>query len=301
MKEQLEFCLYRFMIILVSIFPFRLIYFFSDLLAFKLRYVFRYRKKVIDSNLLSAFPEKTIAERHKIRRGFYIHLSDVLCESLKSQSFSQNQKNERFKISNPEILDEFYYKKQSCVLMMAHYANWEWITLAPHYIKHKWCSIYKPLRNKKIDFHLSNIRHKSGMYLFPQEKTGFMIKNNIHVPSVFTYISDQNPGTMPEEPFWVEFLNRPTACHSGAEILARKFNLPVFYLDVRRIARGKYSAAILPLCLNPETTFPGEIISMYMNKLESIIINEPSNWLWSHKRWKKKPPEHIMNKSELQY
>lgn len=282
------------MIFLVSIIPFRMLYVFSDLLAFKLNYVLRYRRKVIDVNLSSAFPEKTDSERNTIRKKFYKHLSDVLCESLKSHSMNSRQKNERFVVSNPEILDELYNNRKSCVFMMAHYANWEWITLGPHYIKHKWCSIYKPLRNKKIDIHLSNIRHKSGMHLFPQEKTGFMIKNNIHVPSVFTYISDQNPGATPEKPYWIYFLNRPTACHSGAEILARKFKLPVFYFDIRRTSRGRYRAEIVPLCTSPESTQPAEIISAYMKKLEIIIHQEPSNWLWSHKRWKKKPPENIL-------
>lgn len=284
------------MIIVISLIPFKVLYIFSDILAFKLQNFLKYRRKVIDSNLSSAFPDKTPDEIAHIRRRYYGHLSDVLCESLKSHTFKEKSGQGRFVITNPEILDELYQKKQSCIFMMAHYANWEWIILGTNFFRHKWCSIYKPLRNKKIDMHLSTIRQKFGMHLFPQDKTGFMIRNNINIPSIFTYISDQNPGTMPEEPFWVEFLNRPTGCHSGAELLARKFKLPVFYLDIRRIARGKYTGEIAPLCMFPESTKPGEITTMYMNKLERIINQKPEFWLWSHKRWKKQPPEQILQK-----
>jgi KDO2-lipid IV(A) lauroyltransferase len=35
----------------------------------------------------------------------------------------------------------------------------------------------------------------------------------------------------------------------------------------------------------------GEIIDLYIRKLEKTIEYEPAYWLWSHKRWKKTKEE----------
>jgi KDO2-lipid IV(A) lauroyltransferase len=39
---------------------------------------------------------------------------------------------------------------------------------------------------------------------------------------------------------------------------------------------------------NPKSTEPGEIMIRFMQQLEQKIKATPPNWLWSHKRWKKK-------------
>ena len=51
---------------LFSLLPFFILYGISDLIAFLLRRVFKYRKDVIHNNIAIAFPEKTLAERQKI-------------------------------------------------------------------------------------------------------------------------------------------------------------------------------------------------------------------------------------------
>ena len=287
------------MIVFTSIIPFRILYFFSDILAFKLQYFIGYRKKTIAVNLTQSFPNTQQTDILYVTKRFYHHLSDVFFETLKSYSIRSGKKTGRFVITNPEILDKLYLEQKSCVLMMAHYANWEWIIQSTHYLKHRWCSIYKPLRNKKVNSHLLNVRKKFGMHLFPQDKTGFMVRNNINAPSVFTYISDQSPAGIPEQPYWIPFLNRLTACHSGAEVLAVKFNLPVYYLDVQKISRGKYKAEIKPVCMNPKDTEPGQITTKYMQMLEAIIKEKPEYWLWSHRRWKKTVPKEFIE-SQIQ-
>ena len=42
---------------------------------------------------------------------------------------------------------------------------------------------------------------------------------------------------------------------------------------------------------NPINTSTGEITEKYMHTLEQIIIEKPEDYLWSHKRWKRKKPK----------
>jgi KDO2-lipid IV(A) lauroyltransferase len=45
------------------------------------------------------------------------------------------------------------------------------------------------------------------------------------------------------------------------------------------------------LTKTPRETAKGEITQAYMKKLEQDIIDAPEFWLWSHRRWKRKPPK----------
>ena len=82
---------------LISLLPFFVLYFFSDGLCFIIYRVIRYRKSVVMSNLAIAFPEKTLAEREKIAKGFYKNFCDYIVESIKLLSMSDKEFDKRVK------------------------------------------------------------------------------------------------------------------------------------------------------------------------------------------------------------
>jgi KDO2-lipid IV(A) lauroyltransferase len=55
---------------LLSLLPWRIAYVVSDFMAFLLQYVVRYRKQVIEKNLIIAFPKKSVLERKKLQQNF---------------------------------------------------------------------------------------------------------------------------------------------------------------------------------------------------------------------------------------
>ena len=44
-----------------------------------------------------------------------------------------------------------------------------------------------------------------------------------------------------------------------------------------------------------QETEENEITKAYNLELETIIKTKPEFWIWSHKRWKHKPPQHDEN------
>jgi len=41
---------------------------------------------------------------------------------------------------------------------------------------------------------------------------------------------------------------------------------------------------------NPENEIDIDITRKIMQKIESVIVKKPEDWLWSHNRWKHKKP-----------
>jgi len=68
---------------LCSLLPLRVLYLFSELFYGLAFYVFKYRRKVVLSNLQIAFPEKSAKERIRIAKSFYKNLKENFIELVK--------------------------------------------------------------------------------------------------------------------------------------------------------------------------------------------------------------------------
>ncbi len=93
-----------FFIVFVGIFgiiPFRLLYFFSDLLAFLLRKVFKYRLKVIEENISLSDLNLSKEQEKDLIKKIYANLSDIIVEGVKSFTMSRSLVLKRHKVLNP--------------------------------------------------------------------------------------------------------------------------------------------------------------------------------------------------------
>jgi len=57
---------------------------------------------------------------------------------------------------------------------------------------------------------------------------------------------------------------------------------------VNRTKRGYYKVATEIITDKPKNTEKYEITNLLFKRLEKSIKQDPSQWLWSHKRWKYK-------------
>ena len=271
---------------IISLLPFWVLYFISDGIYALLFYVFRYRKKVVMTNLAIAFPEKTITERKKIAKQFYHNLVDTFMEIIKLISISDKVFAKRF-TGNLELINELARKGKNIQLHAGHQFNWEFgslfmskaITTIPSF------AIYMPINNKAMERLFLKIREKYGTIFVKASE--FKIKREEIFKGRFAFFlaADQNPGT-PDSAYWQYFFGRPTAFLTGPEIGAIKNNTAVVFVRSRIIKRGYYICESTLITENAATTGTGEITRAFRDFLEKIIREEPGNYLWSHRRWK---------------
>jgi KDO2-lipid IV(A) lauroyltransferase len=88
--------------------------------------------------------------------------------------------------------------------------------------------------------------------------------------------------------YFVEFFGRKTAFLDGMEKVARAMNYSVIFLDVSRAGRGYYEVEVKIITRDAKETKPDFITHSYVGMLEASIRRQPDNWLWSHRRWKKR-------------
>ena len=285
---------------LFSALPFRVLYVLSDFNYLLMYHVWRYRRKVVRENLEKSFPEKTEAERLQIERKFYRYLSDYMLEDLKLLHMSAEDLCQRMIYKNTDQYLELTDKYGGIIVMIPHYANYEWLigmgsVMKPGDVP---VQVYKPLKDKYLNELFKQIRSRFGGYNIPKHSTAREIiklkregKN-----MVVGLITDQWPSG---DRYWTTFMGQETAFLNGAERIAKIMNFPVFYCELTKTRRGYCEAEFKLMTEAPKETVEGEITDMFAHELEQTIRREPAYWLWSHKRWKFTKKECEQKEQEL--
>lgn len=280
-------------IYLFSKMPFWVLYRISDFVAFILNYVFTYRKDVVIDNLKNSFPEKSEKEIISIWKQFNRNFADQIIETLKMFTISEKEMKKRLVYVNKELLDKYVESGKSVMLSCGHYGNYEYPAGFPLSIKgfKQYNVVYAPLNNKFINDRAVKSRSQFGVTLLKMKETMKTIASYDSENRLYGFLFDQSPH-FSRVKYDLMFLNQRTPVHLGSENVARMHNAAVLYFEISRIKRGYYQGKLTPITDTPNELPQFEITRQLFAKLEETINRDPSQWLWSHKRWKYKPGIH---------
>lgn len=299
---MMKYYLYKGLFALLGRLPWTMLRGVSRALAFLLERVVRYRYVVVKSNLSRSFPSYTPAEIERTISEFYYYLVFQFLSSPKLLSLSAEQiKREHLLVEGIEIFGELKAQGHPItIILMGHYGNWELFSAGQIYFNDfgiQQDQLYRPLKDEAIDRVQREMRSAFGSDCTPKADIGRkligLMRGESQEGRTFAFIADQTPGRDGKVGLWVHFLNQPTAFLDGAERLARKFRLPVVYMDVERLADTRYIGRMKLLSREPHTLAEHELTRMYVAELERTISRAPAYWLWSHRRWKHTPPADV--------
>lgn len=272
---------------LISMLPFRVLYGISDGVFFLVYYVIGYRKKVALSNLKLAFSEKSDKEIIGISKKFYQHFVDVFIEMIKSFTVSKEEVYKRYKYTNIDFFDELYKDGKSVILTGPHYANWEWIMSLDSFVKYKGYAAFTKVNNPYFNEKIIKSRAKFGTNLILTSKIIAEIKHNQKndIQAMYGLLSDQSP-QLSKTFYWREFFGVKVPIHTGAEMLAKRYDMNMVYIETKKIKRGYYETSF-SLITNDAKKFPDyELTDIFIEKVEKQIRTQPEYYFWTHKRFK---------------
>lgn len=272
---------------LISILPFPVFYLFSDYVCFLTYRIIGYRKKTVRTNIALALPHLSDKERLNIEKKFYSHMCDMFLEMIKTLTISQKELEKRYTFSNMEIYHELEKKNKSIALLCAHYASYEWAVSMNYHINYKGIGIYKKIANPYFDKLVKKIRSKFNAELITTKETIPTIFNNHRngILALYGFASDQSP--KPSAAYhWTSFMGHEVPVHTGAEMLAKRFNMNVIFLRTKKIKRGYYEASFELISEDAKSIPNYDITDKFLQLVEQQIHEAPEFYLWTHKRWK---------------
>lgn len=265
--------------------PFAFWYAFAQLLAWIAARV-AYRGHVVQPSLALAFPQLTAAQLRALAAEFYAGYAQVLVEVLKSARMSRQELRDRVSFSGVAPLRAAIAAGRPAIVVAAHQCNWEWLLLG--LCAHFDCPVdaaYKPLVDGWADRTMTALRARFGARLIPAAHLLGDIIQRRKIARVIAINADQEP-VQSDNKHWLRFLNRDTAFYTGPEEIARATRYPLWFVGLRRVARGRYAAELTVLWDGTEKLAPGELTQRYAALVEKQIHAAPADWPWSHKRWR---------------
>jgi len=261
----------------------------SDLLYFPAKRF--YRRKVVLSNLKFVFPEKDEKELNKIADGFYKNFCDLIVEIFKSLTISTREMQARCTVKNPELFDQHDNPEKEVLMYSIHNANWEWLALGLSVWSDYPCSPIVQVQSSGFaDEYMKIIRSRFKGVAIPKKSAARFIVRNKDQKINIGILADQSPPHN-QSKHWVNFMGVETPFINVLSQLPYLTQLPCYFSRFRRTERGKYSIELVKIGNPPYEKGDLSILRKYVAECESLIRSDPTQYLWSHKRWKYKRDE----------
>jgi KDO2-lipid IV(A) lauroyltransferase len=275
------------LLLVISKLPFWLLYRLSDLFYIFVYHIVGYRKKVVRKNLSLCGFASSPKKAKRIERKFYRFLCDLFLEAIKVRGMSKKQILRRFKVLNPEIVEDFAKQGKSVFVMTGHYANFEWLLALGYYVSLKPVAIYAPLQNKFFDKYIKKVRSKHNSALVSRKNFAeeFGTSQRENKLTLVGFAADQSPRNRIKN-YYRTFFGHEVPVFTGAERLGKRFDVPVVMAKVKRVKRGFYETTFNVIASHPNEVADYKITDMFYEALEKQINEDPSQYFWTHNRFK---------------
>jgi len=253
----------------------------------------RHRRVGLD-NLTHAYGDSlSDQERDQIVRGVYRHFCTMLMEILHipRKLHLANWRDWVVLVGHAPILDQFMNGDRPMIFLTGHYGNWELAGYVFGMFGFPTVSVARTLDNPYLERYLRSFREKTGQSLIPKtggyEKMVEVLQSN----GALSFLADQDAG---QRGLYVDFFGRPASTHKAIALLAIEHQAPVFVGVARRIGPGfryeiRCEDVIEPASLSGTADDVRILTQRYTSALERLIRQDPTQYLWLHRRWKHQP------------
>jgi len=182
--------------------------------------------------------------------------------------------------------------ERGALILTGHFGNWEWLAYAQALYGYPVHLVHRPLRNRLIDAFVTRERERCGTRVLHKSAAGFDVLRALRRSGIVVLPIDQNASR--RMAVFVDFFGRPASTSVGLAALALKFSVavvPAFL--VREGASSRHRIVIRPAVAPVRTgNVERDIVETtrkFTRVMEEIVREYPEQWLWLHKRWKRRP------------
>lgn len=266
----------------------------GDLLGLLIYYVWKSRRAIAVDNLkkcvalgavsLSETPEEVIRENFR-------NLGRSFIEIVKIYFGMGRGILGKTVIKGMEHFEEARAKGKGVILITGHCGNWELLALLCSYRVAPLSAVVRPLNNPYLNTVLVKARSRFGNRVIDKKGALRAILVTLKGGGFVGILMDQ--AVLSDEGYVINFLGRGAWTTKMPALLARKTGSPAVPAFIRRTSAGHeisvYPEVSLSSNSNKEEAVK-EDTKRFSSFIEDYIRENPSQWLWMHRRWKRVPP-----------
>jgi len=161
----------------------------------------------------------------KIAKGVYRHFAVVAAEFFDLPTINRENIHQWVEVEGLENYQAAISKGKGVLSIVAHFGNWELMTIAvPMFLKPMYI-VYRPLDNPVIDHLVEYVRTMNGNFLIPKGGSGKKIAELLRENQIIGILSDQNVAA--SEGVFVDFFGYPACTSVGLAVMAVRSGAPV--------------------------------------------------------------------------
>ena len=240
-------------------------------------------KKIINNNLIKFDNSLTPEKIENITKEMWGNYGRILSEYAYISSFRKGDLDEYIKIENKEKLEEVK-KGQPVVFISAHFSNFELMAMAIEKAGVNLSAVYRPLNNKMVNSIMEPLRKK---YICKNQ-----IKKGINGvrESLINFKQGVSVAIMIDqrvsEGEKINFFSYPAYTTTIPAQFAKKFGCKIQPVHIERYDKINFKITFDKQIVIEENDNNASI-SLKLNQwLENKIRKNPSQWIWTHNRWK---------------
>jgi len=241
-------------------------------------------KKLIQSNILKALPNLNEIQIKNITHKMWNNYGRILSEYMFIKKFREKKFQRNITIEGQDILEKIKYEKKPVIFISGHFNNFELMAMQIEMAGIDLATIYRPLNNIFVNVIMEKIRKK---YICKNQiKKGMqgmrellsMFKNGTSVALMI----DQRVS----EGIKSNFFGTKAYTTTIPAQFVKKFNCKIVPIYIERVLGINFKINVeKPIEYQKDDSL--EKITQDLNlRLEKMILKNPSQWIWSHNRWK---------------
>ena len=290
---NLEYITFYFFYTIIRIIPLKIAYLFSNFFC-RLIYFFdtKHRNRIIQ-HIQHAKIVTTPKGAKKFALENFLHFSRVLVEVFKAeQLIKKGNISEYVELkATPKAYKAFFGENRTnAIIVTAHYGNWELSGMGYYFLTNfPVTAIMRPFNNPKIGKIFIKKRKAAGHKLFPKTGAIKALLKALKKGNSIGILADQHAGTM--EGVDIEFFGQPARAHISPALLHLKTQIPILVGVTRRKPGYQFKYEYIttdPIIFKPTGNKEADIkklTQLYTSELEKLIREDPTQWLWAHRRW----------------
>ncbi|MEO7109562.1 MAG: lysophospholipid acyltransferase family protein, partial [Polyangiaceae bacterium] len=148
--------------------------------------------------------------------------------------------------------------------------------------------VTKRLKMRWIDAFWQNTRTRLGVRLCEAAGAMSLARAQLAADGAVAMMIDQVPNKRSHSE-QISFLGEPAFVDRAPATLAARSHAPLVVSAARRLVDGSHQLAVLDVIIPPERAGKAwieEATTRATKALEKFVIENPSEWLWMHRRWR---------------
>jgi len=256
---------------------------FSSQILKKIGPLFR-SKKLIEQNILKAFPNINEGDLKKICNNMWGNYGRILSEYVFLKNFRKSDSKSNLEIVGQNFLERIKNEGKPVIFISGHFNNFELMAMHIEKSGVKLAAIYRPLNNKFLNFIMEKTRKenicknqiKKGI-AGTRQLLSFFKKNHSIALMVDQRVSQGIKSNFFEHKAYTTTIPAQ---------FAKKFNCEIVPIYIERINKINFKLTINKPILYPNNKSIEDITLNLNQIIEKMILKNPDQWIWSHNRWK---------------